>query len=228
MHYRVGRWSEGGARPYPRKARDMGAAQNAGSLLETWRVVRAAGTPSYFGFTHVEVVPETAHLQPSPAEAAEAKRQVELVREECLAAHLHFNDDAIVTRMHDVFANKSRRYRPRQGCDIPKNFLGVSQYGVFRCWHQGRSIKADGLIQALETDLCRDIVREAMDRRCNGCNAANYSWNKGWVEGIHEAAAAGEWSNGVVYLSDRERKLSAISPGRRTLPLLERGIPREA
>ena len=35
-------------------------------------------------------------------------------------------------------------------------------------------------------------------------------------------------SNGVVYLSDRERKLSAISPGRRTLPLLERGIPREA
>jgi Radical SAM superfamily len=160
--------------------------------------------------------------------AAEAKRQVELVREECLAAHVHFNDDAIVTRMYDVFANKSGRYRPRQGCDISKNFLGVSQYDVFPCCDQGRSIKADGLIQALETDLCRDIDREATDRRCIGCNAANYSWNKAWVEGIHEAAAAGEWSNGVVYLSDRERKLSAISPGRCTLPLLERGIPREA
>jgi hypothetical protein len=73
-------------------------------------------------------------------------------------------DDAIVTRMYDVFAIKSRRYRPRQGCGIPK-FLGLSQYGVFPCSHQGRSIKADGLIQALETDLCRDIVREAMGRR---------------------------------------------------------------
>jgi len=109
-------------------------------------------------FTHVEVVPETAHLQPSPAEAAEAKAQVELVREECVAAHVHFNDDAIVTRMYDVFSNKGRRYRPRRGCGIPK-FLGLSQYGVFPCSHQGRSIKADGLIQTLEIDLCRDIVR---------------------------------------------------------------------
>lgn len=203
-------------------------AHNAGSVLDTWRAIRAVGPPSYVGFTHVEVVPETAHLQPSQAEAAEAKRQLSIVRKECSAAHVHFNDEAIITRMYDIFSDKSRRYRPLDGCRIPTNFLGVSQYGVFPCWHQGRSIPANGLIEALETELCRDIVREAINRRCVGCNAANYSWSTAWVDGIAAAHAAGDWSNGVVYLSASERKASALSQGRRTLPILERKAHRGA
>lgn len=197
-------------------------AHNAGAIFETWRAISAVGRPSYLGFTHVEVVPETAHLQPSPAQAAEAKRQVGIVRTECIASQVHFNDEEILTRMYDVFSDKNQRYRPIGGCRIPTKFLGVSQYGVFPCWHQGRAIQADGLIEALETELCRDIVREAIDRRCIGCNAANYSWSKSWVEGIVAAHAASDSANGVVFLSAREREAGARPPGRRTLPILER------
>lgn len=38
---------------------------NADKILEIWRQVRSRGRPSYVGFGHVEVVPETAHLQMS-------------------------------------------------------------------------------------------------------------------------------------------------------------------
>lgn len=197
-------------------------AYNAEHLLDTWRCIRAAGRPSYVGFTHVEVVPETAHLQPSADQKSKIKEQLAVIRAECNEDHVYFNDDRIVTRLFDIFADKSRRYRPADGCCIPQSFLGVSSYGIFPCWHQGRSIHANSLIEALESDLCREIVREGLERRCVGCNAANYSWSESWVSGIEQAALADEWTEGVVYLSTRERNEGRLAEGKRTLPILER------
>jgi MoaA/NifB/PqqE/SkfB family radical SAM enzyme len=194
---------------------------NADILFETWRAIRSAGRPSYVGFTHVEVVPETAHLQPSPEQAKRIKAQLAQIRAECIGS-VHFNDDQIVTTLYDVFADKSRRYRPLGGCRIPQTFLGVSSYGVFPCWHQGRYIRSHALIEALQSDLCREIVAEGLERRCIGCNAANYSWSEEWVEGIAKAAAVDQSSEGVVYLSAAEREAGALLSERRTLPLLER------
>jgi MoaA/NifB/PqqE/SkfB family radical SAM enzyme len=197
-------------------------AHNAAETLDIWRCIRAAGRPSYVGFTHVEVVPETAHLQPTRAQSIEIKRQLQIVREECAADHVHFNDDAIVTRLYDVFADKRRRYRPLGGCRIPREFLGISNYGVFPCWHQGRAVDGESLIEALLSELCREIVREGLSRRCVGCNAANYSWSQPWVEGIAAAAAAADFADGVVYLSQEERAAGSLRAGRKSLPILER------
>jgi MoaA/NifB/PqqE/SkfB family radical SAM enzyme len=195
---------------------------NAEHLYDTWRCIRAAGRPSYVGFTHVEVVPETSHLQPAAGQTSGIKEQLSLIRSECKNENIHFNDDQIVTRLYDIFADKTRRYRPADGCSIPQTFLGVSSYGIFPCWHQGRSIHASNLIEALESDLCRDIVREGLERRCVGCNAANYSWSEPWVSGIERAALADDWIEGVVYLSTRERMQGHLAEGKRTLPILER------
>ncbi len=197
-------------------------ACNADVLLDNWRAIRAVGRPSYVGLTHVEVVPETAHLQPSAAQHTEIRRQLAAIRDECVSEHIHFNDEPLLMPMYEIFADKSRRYRPLDGCTIPQTFLGISNYGVFPCWHQGRSIQSDGLIDALESDLCREIVAEGLERRCVGCNAANYSWSPEWIEGIAAAAAAREWDDGVVYLSAGERETGSLSAGRKTLPLLER------
>jgi MoaA/NifB/PqqE/SkfB family radical SAM enzyme len=195
---------------------------NADVLLETWRGIREYGRPSYVGFTHVEVVPETAHLQISEAHLADAKEQVATVRRECARESIHFNDDRFVTEHFDVFADKRRRYRPLQGCPIPQTFLGITQFGFFPCWHQGRHVEADGLIEALTSPLCADIIREAVDRRCVGCNAANYSWSDEWTDGIVAAHAAGAYEEGVIHLSEEERRSGHVRPGKRTLPLLER------
>jgi MoaA/NifB/PqqE/SkfB family radical SAM enzyme len=195
---------------------------NAGVLFETWRGIRERGRPSYVGFTHVEVVPETAQLQIPDEQLADAKGQVAAVRRECAGEGIHFNDDRFVTDHFDVFADKGRRYRPLQGCPIPQTFLGITQFGYFPCWHQGRHVEADGLIEALSSPLCADIVREAVDRRCVGCNAANYSWSDEWTDGIVAAHAAGDFEEGVIHLSDEERRHGHVRPGTRTLPLLER------
>jgi MoaA/NifB/PqqE/SkfB family radical SAM enzyme len=195
---------------------------NAGALIETWRAIRAAGHPAYVGFTHVEVVPETSHLQPSREASEEAKRQLAVVRDECRVGEVWFNDDSIMTRMYDLFADKSRRYRPLGGCRIPQTFLGISSHGIFPCWHQGRALCNESLIAALESPLCREIVAEARSSRCIGCNAANYSWSQDWVNGIFDAARQQQWSDGVVYLSAVERRQGHLTRGKRTLPLLER------
>jgi MoaA/NifB/PqqE/SkfB family radical SAM enzyme len=195
---------------------------NAMHLIDTWRCIRAAGRPSYVGFTHVEVVPETAHLQPSLHQKTIIKDQLAVIHAECEKDHIYFNDDHILTKLFDIFADKTRRYRPIKGCSIPQTFLGVSSYGIFPCWHQGRALQSESLIEALQSDLCREIVREGLERRCIGCNAANYSWSEAWVSGIEQAAMAGEWSEGIVYLSSVERDQGHLVEGKRTLPILER------
>jgi MoaA/NifB/PqqE/SkfB family radical SAM enzyme len=195
---------------------------NAHALLDTWHAIHAAGHPAYIGFTHVEVVPETRHLQPDAEDAGQAKRQLATIRAECAAAKVHFNDDAIMTGMYDVFSDKTKRYRPPGGCRIPQLFLGISSHGIYPCWHQGRALPGESLIAALESDLCRDIVAEARGSRCIGCNAANYSWSDEWVAGIFAASTRDSWSDGVVYLAETERRAGHLTRGKRTLPLLER------
>jgi MoaA/NifB/PqqE/SkfB family radical SAM enzyme len=195
---------------------------NADVLYETWRRIRERGRPSYVGFTHVEVVPETSHLQLTLAQAESARDQLRRVREECARESVFFNDAQLTGPLFHVFADKTRRFRPLHGCPVPQEFVGVSSYGYFPCWHQGRYVQANGLIEALQTELCSDIIREAAERRCIGCNAANYSWNDGWLKGVVAAHAAGEFEAGVVYLSGDERRANRLREGRRTLPLLER------
>lgn len=196
---------------------------NATKLLQTWREIRAVGRPSYVAFTHVEVVPETLHLLPPDAQTGESTRQLHQIWLECESNGIHFNDAPMVGEHYEMFKNKARRYRPFQGCPIPQTFLGISNYGIFPCWHQGRHIPhSESLITALESDLCRSIVLEGQQRRCVGCNAANYSWNKEWVAGIIAAHEAADWVEGVVYLSSLERVKGSLSSGKRTLPIIER------
>lgn len=197
-------------------------AHNAALLEETWQTIRRAGRPSYVGFTHVEVVPETAFLQPEAHIAASIRQQMEAVREACRAENIHFNDEELVTNLSELFQDKRRRFRPVGGCDIPATFLGVSNYGIFPCWHQGRALKGEGLIAPLSSALCDDILAEAIERRCVGCNAANYSWSEEWVEGIRQAAEADEWQEGVVYLSLAERESGRLASGKHSIPLFER------
>jgi MoaA/NifB/PqqE/SkfB family radical SAM enzyme len=196
---------------------------NAGVLYATWREIRKRGRPRYVAFTHVEVVPETRHLQMAPAQAEAARQQVARVADECRREWIHLNDQQLVGEFFQVFADKTHRFRPVQGCPIPRTFLGVSNYGYFPCWHQGRHLEAPSLIEALESPLCADIIREGLERRCVGCNAANYSWSEDWVGGVLEAHRRGDYQRGVVHLSEEERQAGSVRPGKRTLPLLERG-----
>lgn len=196
--------------------------ENADVLYDTWLEIRKRGRPSYVAFTHVEVVPETSHLQMCAAQIASAASQVAQIRQDCEGEKINFNDDKLTGTFFEVFSDKTRRFRPVQGCPIPQTFLGISNYGYFPCWHQGRHIKAEGLIEALEDPICEDIIREGLERRCVGCNSANYSWSDEWVEGVLAAYEKGDSEKGVVYLTNHERQSGHIREGKRTLPILER------
>ena len=195
---------------------------NAGVLHDTWTEIRRRGRPHYVAFTHVEVVPETSHLLLTAEQTIDARCQVALVRAECKRDYIHWNDDPYTGEHFDLFADKSRRFRPLHGCPIPRSFIGVTNYGYYPCWHQGRGIQADGLIEALESSLCEEIIREGLERRCVGCNAANYSWSDEWLSGVLQAHEQGDYVEGVVHLNDTEREKGAIREGKRTLPMLER------
>lgn len=198
-------------------------AANAERLRETWDVIRRHGAPSYVSFNHVEVVPETTYLLPSESQSREAQNQLDYIKAQCDEQNVHFNDAALHGENSRIFEDKKKRYQPLNGCEIPRTFLGVSQWGIFPCWHQGRAIaKYETLISALETDLCRDIVSEGLNRLCIGCNATNYSWNQRWVDGVAAAHQAGQWLVGVVYLSEGERAANKLRAGKRTLPIIER------
>ncbi len=197
---------------------------NAEVLYDTWRGIRDQGRPAYVGFTHVEVVPETEHLLIPGHLLESARQQVARARTECDCEGIFFNDGRILGEHFDVFADKTRRYRPVQGCPIPQVFLGVTAYGYFPCWHQGRHIEAASLLEALRSPVCDDVVREAQERRCCGCNAANYSWSEDWVEGILEAHRRGDYEDGTVHLSQPERVAGSLRAGKRTIPLLERVV----
>ena len=91
-----------------------------------------------------------------------------------------------------MYARKEKRYRPIEGCKIPQKFIGVSDHGYYLCWHQGRNIRMDSLVEALSSDLARDIVREGLEKRCVACNGFNYAWDDEWNRGMVQSALKGD------------------------------------
>ena len=195
---------------------------NSECLEETWRVIRDSGRPSYASFCHVEIIPETKHLLPNERQFKQINKAIRKIKQSCEMNFIHFNDPEYHGDNANVFSDKNKRYRPVGGCMIPKKFLGFSQYGFFPCWHQGRYLSSDSLISALQTDLCKEIIAEGINRKCIGCNAANYSWDKDWVNGIIESHDRGECLLGEVYLSEYERAKGELNVGNNSIPIIQR------
>src|SRR5262249_5072857 len=135
---------------------------NAHQLYDLFKLVQSIGQKryAYCGFSHVEVVPETAHLQMTPDQEKSAHAQLVRIQEECAATNTWFNQREQLLDHSELYARKGRRYRPADGCKIPQKFIGFSDHGFYLCWHQGRNIKTASLVEALSSDLARDIVRE--------------------------------------------------------------------
>lgn len=166
---------------------------NYDCLYDSFKTIQDIGGMkyAYCGFSHVEVVPETAHLQMTAEEERIAYAQIVRIEEECAKTHTWFNDREMLLSHFGTYAHKDRRYRPIDGCKIPQKFIGFSDHGFYLCWHQGRNIVSDSLIDALRTELARDIVREGLEKRCVACNCFNYSWDDEWNRGIMASALAG-------------------------------------
>jgi len=185
-------------------------------LYDSFRAIQEIGGHkyAYCGFSHVEVVPETTHLQMTPEESAKAAEQIGRIEAACAETNTWFNDRKMLLEHFDTYAKKGLRYRPKDGCKIPQKFIGFSDHGFYLCWHQGRNIKMQSLIEALKTDVARDIVREGLEKRCVACNCFNYSWDDEWNRGIMASAGAGESVSGVVALRTPDRvKLKLVVGG---------------
>jgi MoaA/NifB/PqqE/SkfB family radical SAM enzyme len=195
---------------------------NSGQLWEIWLSIRSAGCPSYIGFTHVEVVPETQHLMPTGEMMESAIDAITRVREACAREHIHFNEPEMHGALALAFFDKSKRYRPTQGCQIPQKFLGITTHGIYPCWHQGVSLRHASLLEALASDACGRIVEKGLKRTCIGCNSANYSWDQEWMAGMVSAATDGDYEAGVVFLSE-EARIAQTSGGHAvSIPIVER------
>ena len=162
-------------------------------LWDSFRALQAIGGRkyAYCGFSHVEVVPETTELQMSPEQEASAFEQIARIEKACEETHTYFNDREMLLQHFGTYARKDRRYRPIDGCKIPQKFIGFSDHGFYLCWHQGRNITTESLIEGLKSDLARDIVLEGLEKRCVACNCFNYSWDDEWNRGIMASALAG-------------------------------------
>lgn len=166
---------------------------NYDCLYDSFKAIQDIGgfKYAYCGFSHVEVVPETADLQMSPEQAKIAYEQIARVEKECAKTHTWFNDREMLLHHFGTYARKEKRYRPIDGCKIPQKFIGFSDHGYYLCWHQGRNITDDSLIEGLKSELARDIVLEGLEKRCVACNCFNYSWDDEWNRGIMQSALAG-------------------------------------
>lgn len=191
-------------------------------LEDSFRHIQSIGKRryAYCGFSHVEVVPETAHFQMTPEQEKRAYEQLVRIEKACHDTNTWFNERELLLEHFEMYSRKDFRYRPIDGCKIPQKFIGFSDHGFYLCWHQGRNIKAESLVAALESDLARDIVREALDKRCVACNAFNYAWDEEWNKGMVASALAGPSvargvEQGVIALRipDRMKKMSAGSVG---------------
>jgi MoaA/NifB/PqqE/SkfB family radical SAM enzyme len=185
-------------------------------LYDSFKTIQDIGgfKYAYCGFSHVEVVPETVHLQMTPEEERIAYEQIARIHAECQKTHTWFNDREMLLEHFDTYARKDRRYRPIDGCKIPQKFIGFSDHGFYLCWHQGRNIRDESLIAALRTDLARDIVREGLEKRCVACNCFNYSWDDEWNRGIMASAKSGaSIEQGIVALRIPNRQLPMVTGG---------------
>jgi MoaA/NifB/PqqE/SkfB family radical SAM enzyme len=186
---------------------------NAHQLYDLFKLVQSIGQKryAYCGFSHVEVVPETADLQMTPEQEQSAHAQLVRIERECAETHTWFNQREQLLDHFELYARKGRRYRPADGCKIPQKFVGFSDHGFYLCWHQGRNIKTASLVEALSSDLARDIVREGLEKRCVACNSFNYAWDDEWNAGMLQSALRGEnVEAGVVALRVPDRSKRAV------------------
>ncbi|MCA9609208.1 MAG: radical SAM protein [Myxococcales bacterium] len=173
---------------------------NYDCLYDSFKAIQAIGGRryAYCGFSHVEVVPETAHLQMTPEQEQAAHEQIVRIERECAETNTWFNERTLLLDHFEMYARKGKRYRPIDGCRIPQKFIGLSDHGFYLCWHQGRNIENPSLVAALKSDLARDIVREGLEKKCVACNGFNYAWDHEWNEGMIASALAGDTVQGGV------------------------------
>jgi MoaA/NifB/PqqE/SkfB family radical SAM enzyme len=201
---------------------------NAHCLYDSFKAIQAVGGPryAYCGFSHVEVVPETAHFQMTRAQEALAHAQLVQIERECAETHTWFNERELLLDHFEMYARKDRRYRPLQGCHIPQKFIGFSDHGFYLCWHQGRNITTDSLVEALGTPLARDIVREGLEKRCVACNGFNYAWDEEWNQGMIASAKRGDnVEAGVVPLRVPSRTVMGGATAGNTVHVAEHEMP---
>ncbi|MBX3274249.1 MAG: radical SAM protein [Sandaracinaceae bacterium] len=189
---------------------------NYDCLYDSFKAIQAIGGRryAYCGFSHVEVVPETAHFQMTPEQEEAAHAQIVRIERECSETNTWFNERTLLLDHFEMYARKGKRYRPIDGCKIPQKFIGLSDHGFYLCWHQGRNIERASLVDALRSELARDIVREGLEKRCVACNGFNYAWDEEWNAGMIASALAGDAvergvERGVVALRVPER----VRPG---------------
>jgi MoaA/NifB/PqqE/SkfB family radical SAM enzyme len=147
-------------------------------------VEATGGRIHYFRSVPVEVVPETADLQIPDDKVEYVRDQLLQIAADCEKRNIFFCHRRQLLEHLPRFIDKRQRFRPLGGCRIPQKFIGYSYLGYYLCWHQGRAIRANGLIEALSRPEADAIVAEAAASQCVGCNAMTYSWDEEWNEGI--------------------------------------------
>lgn len=160
--------------------------QNAGELLPLFEHLLEAtdGRLDYVRHAPVEVTPETADLMVTEDQVPMVMEQLRCIAAACEEHDVYFSHEKQLLEHLPLFLDKWTRHRPLGGCRIPRKFIGYSYLGFYLCWHQGRSIRAATLIEALSTDDARKVAAEALAGECVGCNALTYSWDEEWNEGI--------------------------------------------
>ena len=195
---------------------------NAHVLYDSFKHIQGLGQKkyAYCGFSHVEVVPETAEYQMTPEQEKLAYEQLVRIERECQDTHTWFNEKNLLLNHFEMYSRKDFRYRPIDGCKIPQKFIGFSDHGFYLCWHQGRNVKGASLVEALSSELARDVVRTGLEKRCVACNGFNYAWDDEWNAGMVKSALAGPGvpggvERGVVALRvpDRMKNVGGATKG---------------
>lgn len=159
---------------------------NARELLPMFEGLLEAtgGRLDYVRHAPVEVVPATADLMVAAEQVPLVERQLRRIAEVCAERDIYFSHPRQLLEHLPLFLDKWTRHRPLGGCRIPRKFIGYSHLGFYLCWHQGRSIRAPSLADALRSEVAETIAAEALAGGCVGCNALTYSWDEEWNEGI--------------------------------------------
>ena len=159
---------------------------NAESLWDLFEELMEVteGRLQYVRHAPVEVVPETADLMVTDEQVPLVQEQLRRIAAACDERDVYFSHRKQLLEHLPLYLDKWTRHRPLGGCAIPRKFIGYSHLGFYLCWHQGRSIRANGLVEALESEVAAETLREAAASECVGCNALTYSWDEEWNEGI--------------------------------------------
>ncbi|MFH2005436.1 MAG: hypothetical protein ABI333_02505, partial [bacterium] len=170
----------------PRGTNTVIQRANAAELLPLFRrlIEETDGRLDYVRHAPVEVVPDTAELMVTPEQVAGVQEQLRAIAAECDRRDIYFSHRKQLLEHLALYLDKRTRHRPLEGCRIPRKFIGYSELGFYLCWHQGHSIRAGSLVEALESEIAGQVVGEAAQGRCGGCNALTYSWDEEWNEGI--------------------------------------------